>query len=547
MGICSSTKFKRIKRMGKSFRLGIVIFLSVPLCLSAQPVKQEQTTPKPNVHPSGQPMANLLRGPYLQVVTSNSIVVRWRTDSWARSRVRYGTTPGKLSLMADDSSLVTEHEVKLTGLTPRTKYYYSIGGIMDTLQGDEDNYFVTLPVAGTEGTYRIGVFGDCGNNSTNQRSVRDQFVKYLGKDYLDSWILLGDNAYRDGEDAQYQTNFFNIYKNDLLKKYPLYPSPGNHDYHDVEFSAAYAQKTKEVAYFQNFTMPVNGEAGGTASNNKAYYSFDIGNVHFLSLDSYGTEEPSYRLYDTLGAQVRWIKKDLDANKNKGWVIAYWHHPPYTMGSHDSDKETELVKIRENFIRILERYGVDLILCGHSHLYERSRLMQGHYGSELTFDSAKNNLSQSTALYNGSKNSCPYIKNDPNNQGTVYVVSGSAGQLGPRKESFPHNAYYYSNNDIGGAAMLEVNANRLDLKWICADGVVRDKFTMMKNVSKKTTVRVKKGNSVTLTASYVGSYKWNSGNKTTRSIEVSPSVSKSTFVVKDEFSCVQDTFEVIVSK
>ncbi len=533
--------------MKKRLQLMFVMLLALPLCLFAQSAKQEQIAQGRNLHATGQPMANLLRGPYLQVVTSSSIVVRWRTDTWARSRVRYGTTPGNLNLMADDSALVTEHEVKLTRLEPRTKYYYSVGGIRDTLQGDNENYFVTLPVPGTEGMYRIGVFGDCGNNSTNQRSVRDQFTKYLGNKYMDSWILLGDNAYRDGEDAQYQTNFFNIYKDNLLKKYSLYPAPGNHDYHDVEYSAAHAQKTKEVAYFQNFTMPVDGEAGGTASNSKAYYSFDIGNIHFLSLDSYGTEEQSFRLYDTLGGQVQWIKKDLDANKNKGWVVAYWHHPPYTMGSHDSDKETELVKIRENFIRILERYGVDLILCGHSHLYERSRLMRGHFGSELTFDSVKNNVSQSTALYNGSKNSCPYIKNDGNNQGTVYVVSGSAGQLGPRKESFPHNAYYYSNNDIGGAAMLEVNANRLDLKWVCADGVVRDSFTMMKNVNKKTTVRVKKGTSATLTASFIGNYKWNSGNKTTRSIVVTPSAAKSTIVVKDEFSCLQDTFEVIVSR
>ncbi len=116
-----------------------------------------------------------------------------------------------------------------------------------------------------------------------------------------------------------------------------------------------------------------------------------------------------------------------------------------------------------------------------------------------FDSVRNNLSHSSAIYNGSKNSCPYIK-DANNQGTVYVVSGSAGQLGPKQTSFPHSAYFYSNNDIGGAAMLEVNANRLDLKWVCSDGVIRDRFTIMKNVNKKTTIRVKKGKSATLTAS-----------------------------------------------
>jgi hypothetical protein len=58
------------------------------------------------------------------------------------------------------------------------------------------------------------------------------------------------------------------------------------------------------------------------------------------------------------------------------VIAYWHHAPYTMGNHTADQEMELVKIRENFLPILERFGVDLVLRGHSHYYERSRLMKG---------------------------------------------------------------------------------------------------------------------------------------------------------------------------
>lgn len=43
--------------------------------------------------------------------------------------------------------------------------------------------------------------------------------------------------------------------------------------------------------------------------------------------------------------------------------------------------------------------------------------------------------------------------------------------------------YYSNCDIGGAVMLEVQGNRFDLKWICADGQILDHFTMMKDVSK----------------------------------------------------------------
>jgi hypothetical protein len=495
------------------------------------------------------PKPGLVRGPYLQVATSESIQIRWRTDALSRSRVRYGEQLGQLDKFADDSALVTEHKVLLTGLRPSTKYYYSIGSLNDTLQGDRDNYFITLPVAGQEGFYRIGVFGDCGTNTIVQRSVRDQFIKYLGNNELDAWILLGDNAYENGTDAQFQQNFFNVYKNDLLKHYPLFPAPGNHDYGNVDFRAtAVPERMYELAYYQNFTMPVNGESGGLASHNPAYYSFDLGNIHFLSLDSYGKEENAYRLYDTLSPQVQWVKKDLEANQNKGWLVVFWHHPPYSMGSHNSDKQSELVKIRQNFLRILERYGVDLVLCGHSHDYERSKLMKGYYGMEADFNAERHNLSSSSGFYDGSNNSCPYVKDSVNDGGIVYVVSGSAGKLDEMsQEEFPHNAMPYSNNQIGGASILEVRGNRLDLKWICADGVIRDQFTMMKNVNKNTVLNIKRGQSVTLTASFTGKYQWNYKQLKTRSIMLTPPAGKSTYIVQDEFSCIKDVFHVNVKK
>jgi len=487
---------------------------------------------------------SLLRGPYLQVATSNGICIRWRTDVATRSRVRYGTEAKKLSNIQEDSTLTTEHIIKLTNLNANTRYFYSIESFTSVLQYGNDNYFYTLPQTGKEDLYRIGVFGDCGNNSVNQRNVKKQFLKYLDSNYLNAWILLGDNAYTSGTDGEFQAKFFNIYKDDLLKKYPLFPSPGNHDYNDKDFPGAVkkAQETHQTAYYQNFSMPVNAEAGGYPSHTQAFYSFDIGNIHFLSLDSYGKENNQYRIYDTLGPQVEWIKKDLEANTNKEWVIAYWHHPPYTMGSHNSDEEDELVKIRENFIRILERYGVDLVLCGHSHVYERSRLMQGHYGMENTFSAVKYNLSSASGLYNGSSNSCAYIK-DSGNRGTVYVVSGSAGQLGGQEKSFPHDAMFYSNSTNGGACMLEVQGNRLDLKWICADGNIRDHFTMMKHVNRQNISYVKKGDSITLTASYYGNYSWKGLNQSTRSVTVTPAKRKTVYIVTDKEGCIKDTFTI----
>ncbi|TDH24676.1 metallophosphoesterase family protein [Segetibacter sp. 3557_3] len=521
---------------------------------SAPGIAQDTSAPKkvkvPQAERKPTVTAGLLRGPYLQVATSESIMVRWRTDALTRSVVNYGAAPGQLDLLAEDTSLTFEHKVLLTGLSPHTKYYYGIGGGMgDTLQSGAENYFVTLPAPGATGSYRIGVFGDCGNNSTNQRNVRDQVIKYLGDKHMDSWILLGDNAYSSGTDPEFQQKFFNVYKDNLLRKYPLFPAPGNHDYNDLYRFKSSAQASHDIAYYQNFSMPTQGEAGGVASNTQAFYAFDIGNAHFLSLDSYGKEDNITRMSDTLGAQVQWIKKDLEAieNRSSKWVIAYWHHPPYTMGSHNSDRETELVKIRENFIRILERYGVDLVLCGHSHVYERSKLMNNHFGMEASFSEEKHNLSTSTALYDGSKNGCPYIKDSANNKGTVYVVTGSAGAQGGHQETYPHDAMFYSFNNLGGASMVEVEDNRLDLKFISADGQIRDHFTMMKNVNKTHILRVKKGQSLTLKASFVGNYKWNKSTATTRNINVVAPAGKTVYEVYDPFSCVKDVFEVNASK
>jgi hypothetical protein len=483
----------------------------------------------------------LIRGPYLQAATSTDIVIRWRTDQPTNSRVRYGLSAGSLSEVKENVTSETEHEMKLTGLKPKTRYFYSIGSTTEVYQSDSENYFETAPVVGSTDKYRFGVLGDCGTNNAIQGTVRDKVQAYLGNNYMNAWLLLGDNAYPFGRDAEYQSGFFNHYKEGFLKKSPLFPSPGNHDYDNDNFDR---QNDHNVAYYKIFTMPTNGEAGGVPSETEAFYSWDYGNVHFLSLDSYGREDNSTRLYDTLGRQVQWIKKDLAANKNKGWVVAYWHHPPYSKGSHNSDTDPETMKIRENFIRILERYGVDLILCGHSHDYERSRLIQGHYGKSGTFDPAVHSLSQSSGKYDGTAESCPYIKKSATNNGTVYVVAGSSGQLSHTTEGYPHKAMYHSDAEHGGGMVLEVEGNRLDAKWIAIDGIIRDQFTIEKDVNKESNLEIKSGESVELKASFIGQHVWNTG-ATTPAITVSPK-SDTDFNVKDSQNCINDVFHVKVT-
>ena len=336
------------------------------------------------------PLARVTRGPYLQLGTSTSIVVRWRTDVATDSRVMYGAGPGSLGSSAGSATLVTEHEVQLSGLQPDTQYYYAIGTSSTTLAGnDADHFFQTSPRAGTPVPTRIWVLGDSGTQTASQYAVRDAYYSATGTRHTDLWLMLGDNAYNSGTDAEYQGAVFDAYPT-MLRKSVLWPCLGNHDT---------AQSTTYVdtyPYFQMFTLPKNGEAGGVASGTEHFYSFDFGNIHFICLDSMTADRA------TNGPMANWLRADLAFTTND-WIVAFWHHPPYSKGSHDSDTDPVLIQMRQNFLPILEAGGVDLVLAGHSHSYERSFLLDGHYGSSST-------LSASMILEGGSgRDPNPYTK------------------------------------------------------------------------------------------------------------------------------------------
>lgn len=491
---------------------------------------------------------SLTRSPYLQVGSQTGITIRWRTNIASNSRVELGTSPGNFTILVDDAAMTTEHEIPVSGLTPDTKYYYRIGTSTQVLQAGTDNFFTTVPAAGSR-KVRIAAFGDCGRNENNfQANTLAQYRNYLssnGIDAADAWILMGDNAYNSGTEAEYNSNFFSVYGSSILKNHKLYPSPGNHDYANSDSR----KDDKNVPYFNLFSMPTQGEAGGVASNSKAFYSFDIGDIHFLSLDSYG-EEANLAMYDTTGPQVSWIKADLAANTRK-WVVAYWHHPPYTKGSHNSDGEGDLINIRENFIRILENHGVDLIICGHSHVYERSYLLQGYYKAnagdpalmEADFNPAQHTASQSTAKYDGSANSCPYVyQYGKYRHGTVYVVSGNAGADGGTSAGYPHNALPFSEDVLGGMFYFEADSSRLDAKYIRSDGAIGDQFTIMHDANIADTLFIAAGNEVVLNASWTGGYAWNTA-AVTRTITVTPAEGKNVYSVVDPQACLKDSFVV----
>ena len=372
------------------------------------------------------------------------------------SRVSYGPAQGKLTSQVDQSTLRTEHEVQLTGLTPDTTYYYAIGSTTATSAGgDTDHFFVTPPRPGVEKPVRVWVIGDSGTANRNAKAVRDGYLAAKGDTYTHVWLMLGDNAYRDGTDREYQNAVFEMYPS-LLRQTVLWPTLGNHDGHSAD------SDTQSGPYYDIFTLPRRGEAGGVPSGTEAYYSFDYANVHFICLDSHDSDRSPG------GPMLTWLQNDLAATTQE-WIIAYWHHPPYSKGSHDSDRERGLMVMRKNVLPILESYGVDLVLSGHSHSYERSFQLHGHYGTSDTLTKGML-LDNGDGRGNGDK---PYMKRS---KGAVYVVAGSSGKTGGG--SLDHPVMYISFSELGSLA-LHIVGDKLEASFIDNSGRIKDYFTILK--------------------------------------------------------------------
>ena len=299
----------------------------------------------------------IIRGPYLQKGSETSVTIDCRLDNASALTVYYGTALNNLSQSVTVPS-ATNHEISISGLSSDTRYYYEItDGSTALTTASTDYYFQTHAPTNSQELVRGWVLGDCGTANSDQRAVRDAYYNYVGGGHTDMVLFLGDNAYDSGTDGEYQNAIFENMYEDKLQNTISWSCLGNHD----GYSASSSNQTGP--YYDIFSLPTNGESGGVASGTEAYYSFNYGNIHFVCLDSYDSDRSES------GAMHTWLENDLAAHSSD-WLVAFWHHPPYSRGSHNSDLEPNLIQMRNNFLPLLEDYGVDVVFCGHSHSYER---------------------------------------------------------------------------------------------------------------------------------------------------------------------------------
>lgn len=184
---------------------------------------------------------------------------------------------------------------------------------------------------------KLAVIGDSGTGAAPQFEVGRQMAAVRARFPFDTVIMLGDNLYGRQQPQDFVDKFERPYAGLLESGVMFYASLGNHD-------------DPAGRFYKPFNM------GG-----ERYYTFSRKSVRFLALDS--------NLMDA--RQLAWIEDTLKQSQD-AWKICYFHHPLYSnAGRHGSE-----VELRVILEPIFVKYGVNVVLSGHDHVYERLKPQRG---------------------------------------------------------------------------------------------------------------------------------------------------------------------------
>ncbi len=294
----------------------------------------------------------IVAGPYLQNMTSGAVTIFWQTDVPSTGRLTLYTEEGAVSADAVEARRL--HEIRVAGLEADTTYPYAVTAAVptdpETRSRPRGSFLRTFPAEPR--SVRVLVYGDTRSHPERQVEV---VAAMLREPDADAVIHTGDIIADGLKLGQWIPEFFEPSR-PLLATLPVFFCLGNH-----ERNSPY--------YYQYFDNPDSGE--------ERWYSFDVGPVHFSVIDSNAE-------YGEGSEQYRWLKADLERNRDKPWKILYGHHPTYSSGPHGRlaedgrPAEGAIRTAQDLFPGLAEEYGISIFFAGHDHFYERSENRGVHY-------------------------------------------------------------------------------------------------------------------------------------------------------------------------
>jgi len=266
----------------------------------------------------------IVKGPYVQNVTTVACTIMWELRSPDVGTVSYGTT-ADCPFEVGTTTPHTIHELALGGLTPDTVYYYRVssGGVRSRMFT-----FRTAPTS--HRPFRFVVYGD----NRSYPAVHARIARLIKREEPDFVVHTGDLVNQGTVYDQWETEFFTP-ASCYLPYVPIFPTVGHHEQNAAN-------------YFRFFSLPPP----------ERYYSFRWSNMEFFTYDCIrGGKE--------LTDQIAWLEASLKASAAE-WKAIWCHVPIYCAGGHGGSKS-----LRALVQPILDRVPVDLILAGDSHLFERT--------------------------------------------------------------------------------------------------------------------------------------------------------------------------------
>lgn len=449
--------------------------------------------------------------PYLQPGNASALdkeqkVLVWQTDSVAGNFVvTYQLNLAKSKKSKIQHATVVNTILKLNGKT--TMLYRATLG---RLKFDTD-YTYTVSLNGntiTNQTFttrtrldktRFAVLGDFGGATKAEQAIAKQIQKQKPQFVLTT----GDNVYNNGLESEYKKNLFPFYNaapddtsyTSLMRKVPFYMILGNHDVRSNNLD----KFPDGLAYFYYTDLPLNAPVTkivlpveGNAERVNAFkntttprypqmsnFSFDYGNVHVTCLDANDYANP-------LDADLlQWLRTDIGSSK-ADWKIVAYHHPAFNTGRAHYDGQ--LMRLLSP---LFEAWGVDMVLNGHVHNYQRT--------VPLKFIPATNETGEQYIITPEGRVNGKFILdqhfdgvNDTSPEGIIYIVTGGgglplydkdlSGQPELWKHDLPDNWVPFTVKFISDSysySMIETNGKRLVFQQIDLNGKVIDQITLTK--------------------------------------------------------------------
>lgn len=297
------------------------------------------------VYSAGGQVAAIVDGPWLQNTSQTTMMVMWEVSKQATGAIRY-RKQGSTTWTSKSATPVTVggkwiSTASLTALLAGTAYDYQVrpaSGVAWTPTA----VFATAPGATTN--FLAGAYGDSRTNSAAHQQVTNALAARSPKLSLH----VGDLVATGQCYADWKPQFFDPAKT-LLAKSVFYPAPGNHEY-------LACTPAGRIWYYDFFNLPGNGVAGQA----EKWYAFSYGCGRFISLDSYDANSESFSFS---ADQFNWLHNELDstAYTSAKWQVVFLHLPLHMWPN---------TTLRNQVYDLFRLHGVDLVLEGHRHRYER---------------------------------------------------------------------------------------------------------------------------------------------------------------------------------